>query len=204
MPSKRATKITEYLRHEFTQPERLEMGSGLADAHNRLASIEEEEAVMKAQIKERKSTIEQTIGTLARNLGNGFEMRNVVCTLEWDKPNVGEVSYRREDNGEFVKVRAMTEAERQMDLPLDTDAQVAQSVDNSEAAADEFFKPGRPTEQPTAESAAPITESGPTLEEATGEKEPQPLKPAKGKKKSGPKDLAAQHEKEGAAGRAEP
>jgi hypothetical protein len=151
----RITKETLCLRHSFTTKEQLEMGSELAQAHNRLLDIEEEEKVMKKQIAERKASVESKVGSLSRSLGTGFEMRNIDCDLEYDQPNVGEVTYRRRDNGEYVKHRAMTEAERQMDHPLDTPQQVEASVEKSAEAAEEFFKPGRPTEIPTAETAAP-------------------------------------------------
>lgn len=112
----RVTKETLYLRHEFTKDERLEMGTKLAEAHNRIAEIEDEEKAMKAQIKERASGVELSIGTLSRNLSSGFTMENVDCELVYDLPNVGEVTYKRRDNGEVVKTRAMTAAENQTEL----------------------------------------------------------------------------------------
>jgi hypothetical protein len=138
----RMTKSTEFLRHDFTTEERLEMGNNLAQAHNRLAQIEEEEQVMKAQIKDKKAGVEQSVGTLSRNLSTGFEMQNIVCELVWDSPNVGEVSYKRSDNGEIAKTRAMTEQERQLDLPLEepkTEEAVEASIAKSEEAVEGFF-----------------------------------------------------------------
>jgi hypothetical protein len=163
MATTRLTRETLYLRHDFTDAERLQMGDDLAQAHNRMASIEEEEAVMKAQIKDRKAAVEQTIGTLYRNLNNRFEMRNIGCTIVYDQPNVGEVTYLDPD-GKVAKTRPMTESERQMDLPLDGEVVVIPpavaeaSAEQSAENIDEFFKPGRPTEQPTAETAAPVVE----------------------------------------------
>lgn len=112
----RVTKETLYLRHEFTKDERLEMGTKLAEAHNRMAEIEDEEKAIKAQIKERSAGVELSIGTLSRNLSSGFTMENVDCELVYDAPNVGEVSYKRKDNGEIAKTRAMTAAENQTEL----------------------------------------------------------------------------------------
>jgi hypothetical protein len=114
----RITKSTEYIRHTFTPEERLKMGSELAEAHNRTADIDADEAVVKSQFKERRATVEQTIGRASRDLANGFTMINVECRLEWDKPNVNEVSYIRIDTGEVIKTRPFTESERQQDLPL--------------------------------------------------------------------------------------
>lgn len=112
----RVTKETLYLRHEFTNEEKLEMGTKLAEAHNRIAQITEEESVMKAQIKDRKAGVEASVGTLSRNLSSGFTMENVDCEVVYDLPNVGEVSYKRKDNGEIAKTRAMTAAENQTEL----------------------------------------------------------------------------------------
>lgn len=148
----RITKEVLFLRHEFSKDERLEMGAKLAEAYNRMSEIEEEEASMKAQVKEKKSQAEATIGSLSRNLGAGFTMVNVDCEPLWDVPNVGEVTLKRKDTGEVAKVRVMTEAERQMELPLAGDVVVVAAeksaeniieffngkVEPKEAAADEF------------------------------------------------------------------
>src|ERR1700679_822042 len=114
----RVTKESLYLRRVFTKDERLEMGVGLAESYNRMTQIEEEEAVMKANIKNQKAGVEQTIGMLSRHLADGFTMENVDCSLEWDTPHVGEVSYKRKDNGQIAKTRAMTESENQLELEL--------------------------------------------------------------------------------------
>jgi hypothetical protein len=130
----RPTKSSEYIRHTFTAEERLKMGDELAQAFNRMADIETEESVLKAQIKERKSQVEQTISKYSRELSNGFTMMTVECRLEWDAPNVNEVSYVRVDTGEVVKTRPFTEAERQADLPLEPGA------DESQQNIAEFFQ----------------------------------------------------------------
>ena len=163
-----------FLRHEFSDAERLEMGRELAQPHNRMAGIEEEEAVMKTQIKERKTGVEATVGSLSRRLNDGYEMSNVLCELIWDEPNVGEVTYKRKDNGEVAKVRAMTVAERQLELPLaseppKTQDEVDASIAKSAAAADDFFGPSEDEEAPGEED------------------EPEP------EGKNGPAELAKKH-----------
>ena len=118
----RLIKTTEYLRHTFTQDERLKMGDELAGAHNRLASIGDEETVVKAKFKERISTVEQTINALSRDLSNGWTMQNVECALSYGEPNPLEVTYRRADTGDVVKVRPMEPDEMQEELPLEESA----------------------------------------------------------------------------------
>jgi hypothetical protein len=211
MPPTRITKETLYLRREFTQDERLQMGNDLAQAHNRISSIEEEEAVVKAQFKERKTSVEQTIGTLSRNLANGFEMANVSCTLVYDQPNVGEVTYL-DPAGKVVKMRAMTETERQMDLPLDEDKNAVVVVMDPAKSAEniaEFFDrveavvANGPVELMPFEDIPAVDPllSVPSSEDDPDKDKPKP-EPAK---KSGPKELKEFHEnqveKDLAAGR---
>lgn len=163
MATSRITKSTEYVKHVFTESERLQMGSDLAASYTRLGAIEEEEQVVKAKFKERKTTIEQSIGSLSRDLGTGWTMNNVECRLEWDSPNHFEVSYIRIDTGETVKVRAMTSDERQMDLPLAGDvvvvlpAQVEESIQASADNIEAFFE--KPAEElPAQENSDEIEE----------------------------------------------
>lgn len=140
MASNRPTKETIYVRRNFTQEERLEMGTDLAQAHNRMASISEDEATMKAQIKERRTAVEAAVGSISRKINDGFDMANVACELKWDTPNVGEVSYIGPD-GSVVKTRAMTFAERQEELNFDesTSTPAPTSVEESAANIAEFF-----------------------------------------------------------------
>ena len=121
MATTRATKETLFLRRDFTPDERLEMGRDLAQAHNRVAAIDDEEKSMKATVKEKKTGVELTIGSLSRKLNDGYEMANVTCTLHWDSPNIGEVTYR-DPLGNEVKTRAMTIEERQEELPFEESA----------------------------------------------------------------------------------
>lgn len=153
--SNRPTKSSEYIRHTFTPDERLKMGDELAQAFNRMADIETEESVLKAQIKERKSQVEQTISKYSRELSNGFTMMTVECRLEWDQPNVNEVSYVRVDTGEVVKTRPFTESERQQELPMD--------ADQSEQNVAEFFGLAKPVvaDEPEGEFEAPLVNEVP-------------------------------------------
>jgi hypothetical protein len=189
MPANRIEKSTEYMRHVFTEAERLQMGTQLAEAHNTLSSIDEEEAVVKAKFKERKATIEQSVGSLSRDLATGWTMQNVECRLVWDSPNPFEVSYVRNDTNEVVKVRPMTEQERQLDLPLQepaTEAAVEESVEKSQAAADGFFGTDEAEEEPGDPRLAVVpTKSGPAELQAFHEKEVQKeVKAGRGKKKA--------------------
>lgn len=154
----RITKSTEYIRHTFSQDERLTMGSDLAAAHNSMSAIEEEEAYIRAQLKERKASVEQTIGRLSRDLGSGFTMQNVPCKWVYDAPNVGEVQYVREDTGEVVKTRPMSQAELQQEIDFDKPVAAPPptlSVEESEENAEGFFE-----EEAEVEISATFTQAG--------------------------------------------
>lgn len=137
MATQRPTKETLYLRRDFTDAERLDMGDQLAQAQNRMDAIEEEEAVMEAQIKDRKANVEQTMGTLFRKLRDRYEMENQVCVLTYDEPNIGEVTFR-DPTGKIVKQRAMTISERQEELPFEERTDIIPPAKSAENIA-EFF-----------------------------------------------------------------
>jgi thiol:disulfide interchange protein len=199
MSISRLTKETLYLRKEFTEAERLTMATDLAQAHNRMQAIEDEESVMKAQIKERKTAVEQRVGSLSRKLIDGYYMENVLCELRYDFPNVGEVTYVS-DGERIEKVRAMTTAERQAELPFEekTDEQAAVVVEQSQAAVEGFF-------QQPAEAAFPIAKDLDAVPEATATDnaenppietlEPPPAKPSGRKPKGFDKPLNQPDEK---------
>ncbi len=175
-----ARTMTEVVsaRYEFTDKERADLGRELAEIYQHKITLDEERKAAADQIKERSSALDLKSGSLSRMLTAGFEMRQIPCTLQWDAPNVGEVSYYRQDNGEFLKTRTMTVAERQLELPLEGGgpqllefpAQEKASVDASAAAISEFFDtadkanvpeerievipPEKPQEEPSQEEAA--------------------------------------------------
>lgn len=135
-------EVTKYLRRNFTEAERLRMGSELASCHSRIASIDNEEAVVKHQFKARKAEVEGSISTLVLNLEQGFTMENIKCRLEYGVPNPLEVSVIRIDTGIMVETRPMTNDERQQELPLEVppnEAAAEASADESAANVAEFF-----------------------------------------------------------------
>lgn len=159
-----------FLRYNFSDKEKLEMANTLAANHNRMEDIEAEEAVFKTQVKEKKAQIDQSIQSLSRSIYNGWEMRNIPCVAKFDEPNVGEVTYYRKDTGDSVKTRVMTDAERQMDLPLagdvlvvtpDKSAENIQNFFNPEAIAEAAKEGEEPDPEPAEEPEDPFTSDDP-------------------------------------------
>lgn len=161
------------IRYEFNQKERADLGAELADIYNQRIKLEEEEKSSKDQFKERRSALDAKVGSLSRQINSGFEMRQTPCTLRWDSPNVGEVSYYNTATGEFIKARPMTVAERQLDLPLQTEEQTKQNVVSFFKKGGEVVEGGKEAPEVTEGSEAPPDAEQPQGEAVAPQQEPQ-------------------------------
>jgi len=86
-----------------------------------MSEIGSDEADLKAVVQEFKSRIagkEARLGTLARNVQNGFEFRAVPCERVFDYA-CGLVSEFRVDTKERISQRRMNDDELQQDLGLE-------------------------------------------------------------------------------------
>jgi len=169
MATTRLTKETLYLRRDFTSDERLEMGRELAQGHNRLAAIDDEEKSMKATVKEKRTGVELMIGSLSRKLNDGYEMENQLCMLTYDQPNVGEVTYT-DPSGKVVKTRPMTISERQEELPFEDKVEVippAVAEASAEASAENIENFFEKSNDPSAEDLDAVADEQ-AVAESTG------------------------------------
>ena len=99
----------------LTGDETVERSRGMAQLMSEIGS---DEADLKAVVQEFKSRVagkEARLGTLARNVQNGFEFRAVPCTRSFDYA-IGLVEEFRSDTGERISQRRMTDDERQQYL----------------------------------------------------------------------------------------
>ena len=160
------------IRYEFSEKERADLGAELAGVYSERAKLDEDKKSHAAQLKEREAAIELKVGALSRQIGAGHEMRSYECTLRWDDPNVGEVSYYRQDNGALVKTRAMTVAERQLDLPLQTEEQTKNNVVGFFKKGGEVLEGGKDAPEAQEGSEAP-----PEAEQPQGEAPAPPQDP---------------------------
>ena len=104
----------------LTGDETVERSKEMAQLMSEIGNIETD---LKAVVQEFKSRIagkEARLGTLARNVQNGFEFRTVPCTRHFDYA-LGRVEEFRSDTGERVSHRAMTDEERQQDLGFEVE-----------------------------------------------------------------------------------
>lgn len=63
------------VKHEYTVPEKVQLGSELAHAHEKLGNIEKEFEEVRTGFKARIAAQEAQVGVLATNLRNGYDFR---------------------------------------------------------------------------------------------------------------------------------
>ena len=113
--SERVEQFDSLQKCVLTGDETVERSREMAQLMSEIAS---DEADLKAVVQEFKRRIagkEARLGTLARNVQNGFEFRTVPCTRHFDYA-LGRVEEFRSDTGERVSERRMSDEERQQDL----------------------------------------------------------------------------------------
>jgi len=82
-----------------------------------IAKVESAFNVEREKHKKALGTLEGQAGALAELIRKGYELRETECLIEFDY-DAGEVRTIREDTGEVVKVREMTESEKGKGMPL--------------------------------------------------------------------------------------
>jgi hypothetical protein len=108
--------ITKFLPCQLTEVERRDRGILLAKTVQDIALAEERHANVKAQLKAELQGLQAQESKLAGAVARGEESRDVRVSIVYDFADLS-VSERRDDTGEELSRRAMTDTERQMPLP---------------------------------------------------------------------------------------
>ena len=106
--------IKRYLRHDFTDADRLGISKDLAEANLQKARIEDEKKSVNSDFKSRIDRIDADINKLAQALASDFEMRNVECHVYYNKPNKGLKTIINAETSEVVSVEKMSPEGAQM------------------------------------------------------------------------------------------
>jgi hypothetical protein len=69
--------------------------------------------------KARISAVEARITSTAGRISRGYDIKETVCTVTFDCPETGMKTCHRDDTGERVWVREMTESDKQMVLEFE-------------------------------------------------------------------------------------
>jgi hypothetical protein len=116
-------KTKRYLRHDFTEPEMLDMGKRLAQTAERVATLNAELDDIKLAFKSKIGAAENLAASLSQSINKGYEMRDTECVVTFHQPAVGQKTTSRLDTGAVVEVEKMDAHEMQERLPLNDAAE---------------------------------------------------------------------------------
>ena len=114
-------KTKRILKVILTEAEERQFGKDIARARQELAATNDQLDEVKAQFKARLEGHEKDMNRLALLLNNGYEYRDVECEVISNYKD-GQITVVRTDTGEPVEERAMTDNERQRELPVQASA----------------------------------------------------------------------------------
>ena len=112
-PVKKTVKTAEYLRYDFTKPEKRENAHDLARKTQYVDEIELRKKRLTADLKAEAETAASEVQRLARFVHDEHDYRMIDCEWEMNTPKNGRKWLVRLDTGEVVKEVAMTPGELQ-------------------------------------------------------------------------------------------
>lgn len=134
-PEVRTTRTRESCRHILTTDQLLEAGRQMAEAQNEVVQLEGDFKSVRDDWKARISATESRVATLSGKISRGYDMKDTECTVYMDTPEEGLKACLRNDTGERVWIRDMTDSDRQLVLRLDEEEEKKDEAEG-EAAGD--------------------------------------------------------------------
>ena len=110
-------KSTEFIKYTFTEDEKKEIASVLAQKVTELQSHEDQKKAVMSDLKSQIDGTQAKVNNLAVKLNNGYEMRNEVCDVEMDAES-RMVYFYLEGTRELVKERPMRPEELQYKMEM--------------------------------------------------------------------------------------
>lgn len=101
------------LRYNFTPDEHLANCAEMARLIDSASELEASHKQIKAQLKEDAESVTANIGRFCRYVRDKADHRETECHWVFDTPGVGQKTLTRDDSGDVVEVRAMTDYEKQ-------------------------------------------------------------------------------------------
>lgn len=87
------------LRYDFTATEIYDLSMSLADKNIEYKRLEEEKKSAMGEFKAKMDLLNEHISRLSTNVHSGYEYREIVCHIEYNKPKGGIKVITREDTG---------------------------------------------------------------------------------------------------------
>lgn len=109
---------TKFVRHDFTDIEKLQFGKDLGNAISAARAVDAEFNTVKAQFKLRTEEAKAKIDSLGTKLQSGFELREKRCRVVFDAPNRKKLFFLEEapEDAAPVLEEPMTSDDYQQDL----------------------------------------------------------------------------------------
>jgi hypothetical protein len=109
---------TEFVtaKHTLTDAEKQALGQEMADRTAEADRLRDELDSLKKDFNSRIRIAEITARSCGEKIRNGYEMREVECTVEVD-PKTRLVRYIRTDTGEVARTRPAEQSDLQQPLP---------------------------------------------------------------------------------------
>ena len=111
------TITTLFLSCNLTDKERLVYANTISEAVSKRARAEDQQKAAQAQIKAEITGYDATINKLAEKLNNGFEFRDIECTVKTDL-RAKTRTFIRNDNGTVVKIDPLQDSDLQQPLAV--------------------------------------------------------------------------------------
>jgi len=91
---------TRLLKHEFTEVETKDIGFELATQTQLLQDLKNQKGAMQSSFASSMKAAEERIASLSNKVAQGFEMREVACTVEYHTPERNKKRLTRTDTNE--------------------------------------------------------------------------------------------------------
>jgi len=111
-------KTKQFLRHNFSDEELLDLSRELAQKQHTLQEARERKKAVTAAANQEIALAEAEISVLSGKVHSGYEHRSVWCRWQMDYPYRGKKTLIREDDGSTVRTADMNEEDRQEELAL--------------------------------------------------------------------------------------
>jgi hypothetical protein len=116
MAERQKKDIKVNLRYDFSEREKKEIATELANANQRKVMLEDQKKQVDADLKAQITEAESAISRESRKYTNGYEYRDIDCEIYFHFPTQGKKTTFRLDTGELVREAAMEPHELQDNL----------------------------------------------------------------------------------------
>ena len=114
----RTAKARESCRHPLSTDQMVEAGKDLAASQIELRQLDDDFKSVRDEWKSRISAVEARVTQQTGRISRGYDIKDTECTVTFEAPDPNLKTCTRDDTGERVWVREMTDMDRQLVLDL--------------------------------------------------------------------------------------